>query len=319
MTGGSKGAWVLRCRGAWVLRCMGALVLVFGAATHLSAAEVLLKNSWINKHKNRATTDITFRVDHAKAKPNKIGEKSDDGDLHIAGRSFQVGLPMVVEIVNAGLPALKPVLAAVGTAADLNANVSIAGVWRFWFEHPSAEPQQQGAPVDPPDNTNPDHVFEIHPVSRWADDPLDESFVPVPGFVAHSAATAFARYEKMVITVTKGASFTSFEAKKIPYNYTEFTMILTSAAKAVDDGYMALAKIADLDGKVLVNSARRMVFVGGTRPAQLVATAKKGTKFQALGIPRVNLERLMAKAENGESIDVLAAYEMIIVGITEQN
>lgn len=303
--------------GARVRRCVSTSVLVLAAAAQLAAAEVLLKNSWINKHKNRATTDITFRVDHAHAKPNKIGEKSDDGDLHIAGRSAQVGLPMVVEIVNAGLTALKPVLAAVDQAESDNANVSISGAWRFWFEHPGSKPHHQGQPVGVPKNTNPDHVFEIHPVSRWADDQLDESFIPVPGFVAHDAATAFGRYEKMVITVTKGPSFTSFDAKMIGYNYTEFILILTSAATEVADGYMALAKIADLDGKILVNSPRRMVFTGGTRPAALIATAKKGSRFQALGIPRLNLERLMAKAESGESIDVRGAYEMIIVGITE--
>jgi hypothetical protein len=296
-------------------------LLVFAVVAPLRATEVLLKNSWIDQHKNRVTTDITFRVEKAHKHPNPIGEKSDDGDMHLAGRSPEVGLPMVVEIVNAALPDHTSVLAAVKTAVSQTANVNMSGVWRLWFEHPGKKTQHQGQPVGPPKHTNPDHVFEIHPVTQWEDDPLDESFVPIDGFTAHDAATAFARYENMVVTVAKGQSFTSFETKMIGYNYTEFIMVLTSAAKKVDDGSMALARVADLDGKIIVNSPRRMVFADDTPPAALIAKAKAGARFQALGIPRLNLERLMLKAEaaDGESVDVKGAYEMIVVGITDNH
>ncbi|MEO8679857.1 MAG: hypothetical protein ABI665_12465 [Vicinamibacterales bacterium] len=296
--------------------CTAILVLV--AATNLSAAEVLLKNSWLSKFKNRVTMDLTYRLDKAHKKPNAIGEKSEDGDMHLAGRSTQVGLPFVVEIVNAALPALAGVLQSVKDLTGQADTISIAGAWRLWFEHPASTAQHQGSPVGVPASTNPSHVFEIHPVTRWGTDNLDESFVPVPGFTAHDAATAFGRYEKMIVTVTKGASFTSFEAKTIGYNYTEFTIVLTSVAKKVDDGYMALARVAGLDGTMLVNSPRRMVFAEGTKPAALIATAKAGAKFRTLAIPRLNLERLMEKAKNGESIDVQGAYEMIVVGLTKQ-
>jgi hypothetical protein len=296
------------------------LVLFAMLVVPLRATEILLKNSWIEKHKNRVTTDVTFRVEKAHKKPNPIGEKSDDGDMHLAGRSQQVGLPMVVEIVNAALDDHKPVLGSIKAAVGKKANVQMSGAWRLWFEHPGKKPQTQGQPVAAPPHTNPDHVFEIHPVTQWEDDPLDESFVPIDGFTAHPAATAFGRYEKMIVTVAKGQTFTSFDAKMIGFNYTEFIMVLTSAAKTVDDGLMALAKVADLDGKIVVNTPRRMVFAAGTPPAALIAKAKKGAKFQALGIPRLNLERLMTKAEaaDGEAVDVQGAYEMIVVGISEE-
>jgi hypothetical protein len=302
-----------------VTRAAAIVVLLAFFVAPLRATEVLLKNAWIEAHKNRVTADITFRVEEAHSRPNPIGEKSDDGDMHLAGRSTQVGLPMVVEIVNAGLDDNKPVLASVKQALSKRANVQMSGVWRVWFEHPGSKPQTQGQRVAAPPHTNPDHVFEIHPVTRWIDDSLDESFTPIDGFTAHDAATAFGRYEKMVVTVAKGRSFTSFDTAMIGFNYTEFIMVLTSAAKKVDDGMMALAKVADLDGKIVVNSPRRMVFVAGTRPAALIAKAKAGSKFRALGIPRLNLERLMQKAEaaNGDAVDVRGAYEMIIVGISE--
>lgn len=292
-------------------------LLIIATATHLSAAEVLLKNSWLSKFKNRVTMDLTYRLDKAHKKPNAIGEKSEDGDMHLAGRSTQVGLPFVVEIVNAALPAHASVLQSVKDLAGQSGTISIAGAWRLWFEHPASTAQHQGSPVGVPANTNPAHVFEIHPATRWATDELDESFVPIPGFTAHDADTAFGRYEKMVVTVTKGSSFTSFEAKTIGYNYTEFTMILTSVAEDVVDGSMALAKIADLSGNIIVSSPRRMVFVKGTKPAAIIATAKKGNRFRALAVPRLNLERLMEKAKSGKSVNVQGAYEMIIVGISQ--
>ena len=300
-------------------RAVSAVVLFVACVSPLRATEILLKNTWIEDHKNRVTTEITFRVEQAHKKPNSIGEKSDDGDMHLAGRSPQVGLPLVVEIVNAALKDHQPVLASVKEAVGKQANVEMSGVWRVWFEHPGKKAQTQFEPVGPPPHTNPDHVFEIHPVTRWVDDPLDESFVPIKGFTAHNAGIAFGRYEKMVVTVTKGASFTSFDAKMIGFNYTEFIMILAGNPKAVDDGFMVLAQVADLDGNVIVTSPRRMVFAGDTPVAELIAKAKKGARFQALGIPRLNLERLMLKAEAaaGEPVDVVGAYEMIIVGMSE--
>jgi len=292
-------------------------ILVILSVTQLSAAEVLLKNSWIATFKNRVSMALTYTLDKAHKKPNPIGEKSQDGDMHLAGRSKEVGLPFVVEIVNAGLDAHAGVLDSIKKLAAATGTTKIEGAWRLWFEHPAKKAQQQGATVAAPKNTNPPHVFEIHPVTRWGDDPLDESFVPIDGFTAHPAGTAFGRFEKMIVTVTRQKTFTSFDAKMIGFNYVDFNIVLTGAAKKVDDGFMVLAKIADLDGKIIVNTPRRMVIAGNTPPAALIQTAKKGSTFKALGIPRLNLERLMEKSELGESIPVQGAYEMIVVALTK--
>ena len=293
-------------------------VLVLLTVTRLSAAEVLLKNSWISTFKNRVTMALTYKLEKAHKRPNPVGEKSDDGDMHLAGRSTQVGLPFVVEIVNAGLGSHGEVLASIKTLVAKAGTIKIEGAWRLWFEHPDTKNvQQQGAAVAAPKNTNPPHVFEIHPVTKWGDDVLDESFVPIKDFTAHDAKTAFGRYEKMIVTVTKKASLTAFSSKTIGYNYTEFTIVLTSTAKKVDDGLMALARVKSLDGQELVNIPRRMVFAHGTPPAARVAGASKGDTFRALGIPRLNLERLMEKARSGKSVAVQAPYEMIVVGLTK--
>ena len=103
----------------------------------------------------------------------------------------------------------------------------------------------------------------------------------------------------------------------IGFNFVDFMIVLTGATKKVADGFMVLAKIADLDGKIIVNSPRRMVIAGDTQPAALIQTAKKDATFKALGIPRLNLERLMEKAKTGKPIPVEFPYEMIIVGLTK--
>ena len=169
------------------------IALVFLFATQLSAAEVLLKNTWISTFKNRVTMALTYKLEKAHKKPNPIGEKSDDGDMHLAGRSKQVGLPFVVEIVNAGLDDHGDVLKSIKELVADAGEIENEGAWRLWFEHPAKKAQQQGATVPPQKNTNPTHVFEIHPLTNWGDDPLDESFVPIHGFTGHYSATAFVR------------------------------------------------------------------------------------------------------------------------------
>jgi hypothetical protein len=60
--------------------------------------------------------------------------------------------------------------------------VKLTGVWRLWAEHGGNTDQKQGAAVEPADDTNPDHIFEIHPIitingTNFARD----TFVPITG------------------------------------------------------------------------------------------------------------------------------------------
>ena len=76
-------------------------VLVLLTATRLSAAEVLLKNSWISTFKNRVTMALTYKPEKAHKKPNPVGEKSDDGDMHLAKRrsiEYTPSKPMTIAV-----------------------------------------------------------------------------------------------------------------------------------------------------------------------------------------------------------------------------
>lgn len=295
----------------------GALALcahLLGVPPLDAASTVLLKNTWVKAHKNRVTTSALCEISRSHDHPNTIGKSGDDGDLHMACRCASIGLPMVSEIVNA---AMFP--DAVTEARDAAATLKkrrIAGAWRLWLEHPSKTAQTQGGKVPFPKNTNPDHSFEIHPVTELGSEDLKPSFVAIPGYQAWPAATAFPFYEKRVFTVSRKGKFTAIEGTKAKYNYASFRFTSAGKPKKLADGWSVLARV---DG--VPDSIRRMVAPDGTPPAALLAAAAKGHKFEAVGIPRINLERIEAVlAENpGVKTPVRGAYEMILVSLKKKN
>ena len=68
---------------------------------------------------------------------------------------------------------------------------------------------------------------------------------------------------------------------------------------------------------MLVNESRRMVVVKGTRPAAVIGSAPVGTRIHVLGIPRIDLDRVLRKVSAGHKDTVLGAYEMIILAVIE--
>jgi hypothetical protein len=126
-----------------------------------------LKNDFIEAFKNRATIEATYSVkfSHPKPKTPSPGKSSNDGDIHISGTAPEIGLLTVAEIMNA-----KDFLNVVKFVHDREgSNVAIAmtGVWRIWPEHGGESLHVQGE-ADPAEitDTNPDHIFEIHPLTK---------------------------------------------------------------------------------------------------------------------------------------------------------
>lgn len=61
--------------------------------------QLTLRNTFIEKYKNRTSIEDTCVVDHSKGKANPA---SKDGDMHVAVRcSKEIALPLVAEIMNA--------------------------------------------------------------------------------------------------------------------------------------------------------------------------------------------------------------------------
>src|SRR4051812_16650960 len=148
------------------------LVLLWSVPRAAQAAdpkfEVQLKRAWVEFYKDRASVDANMVIHHSHQHPNTVGSGSDDGDLHFSGESKEIGLPFVAEVTNAAsekkaVEYIKKVAAENEETTGAEQAVALTGAWRLWFEHPSTS-QIQGQPNKfMPDNTNPNHSFEIHP------------------------------------------------------------------------------------------------------------------------------------------------------------
>ena len=300
------------------------VVLVSFPLTTYADITVALTKGFVKKNKDRATISTSFEVDEYHNKPNTIGTGSDDGDVHIAGRDTVVLLPMVAEIING-----KRETDTFDFLLHLNSGTSIplVGVWRLWFEHPGSEDQVQGASVPQPTNTNPDHIFEFHPVSKFGSFDCLDSFLPITDqakeFRGYPADKAFGSYEQRPGTITKTTNGIMITSNKAAYNYAEFEMRLTGNPKEVSDAYIVLANVfnagASDEEDPLTEQPRRMIFAKGSPPANKIATMSKGDTLHVLGIPRVNLNEVYAIANGMQGHDEYAfgglPYEMIIVAV----
>lgn len=306
-------------------RVLSLACLLACTAASAGAGTVVLKQAWVNAYRNRTTIQAKVNVDEVKSRPNPVAKGSQDGDLHMASRSNDVGLPFVSEIVNA---AEEPdAVKAAHDAQSGNGTVDITGAWRLWFEHPASQPQIQGQKVAVAQDTNPLHVFEIHPISSIAGTDVRSGFHPIEGaarrnsapaeYEAYDAATAFGHYEEMKITVQRSATALTLTAPMVGYNYTEFYATLGQRLP-VQDGTLVLAKIADAEGNSVAASPVRLAFVKGTPPEVALQQAQNGATLHLLGIPRVNLERianLAGKMSVGQRTTVKLPYELIVVGV----
>ena len=299
-------------------------LLVAAPLTANADITVSLTNGFVKKVKDKATLTTQFKVDKFHKKPNKIGTGSEDGDVHIAGRDNVVLLPMVAEILNGKLEndTFNFLLGSAGQT------VPLVGVWRLWFEHPGKEDQVQGKPVPVPANTNPDHIFEFHPVAKFGNFDCLDSFLPVKDLVkefrGHPADRAFASYEQRPGTITKTTNGIEITSNQAGFNYVEFEMRLAGKPKDVGDGFIVLANVfmpGSDEGEPLTEQPRRMIFVKGSPPADQIATMVKGDRLHVLGIPRVNLNEVFAIANGMNTSDEFASgglpYELIIVAVLE--
>jgi hypothetical protein len=290
------------------------LVACILACPARSEIVIVLQNGFIKQNKRRVTIEADFTVDKAHKRPNPPAK---DGDLHVAGRSEQIKLPTVAEIMNArdDREAVKIIHDAEGT----DRTVRMSGVWRLWCEHGGNSEQIQGKELDAVTSTNPDHVFEIHPITKLNDRDLLHTLKPIPGYSPKDAQDAFTKYEGLRCRIVPGDDTTTVITTMAGYNYVEFVMEIVEVPQDSDDGgLLAMCSVRELDGELLVRK-RRMVMAKGSQVEQKVRGKPIGTRAHVLGIPRMNLSLLqwrLDQAKEGRT-DVLSwglPYEIIVVG-----
>lgn len=290
-------------------------LLCFVAIVSQVAAEITitLQNEFIEHYKRRVTIDTSYVVDKAHARPNP---GSKDGDLHIAGRADEVKLPIVAEIMNA-----KDDRTAVDRIHEVEGSgqfVPLTGVWRLWCEHGGNSQQIQGEPLEPFTTTNPDHVFEVHPITSLDGRSLLSTLKPIPGFQEKEAHDAFTTYENVRCEILPAATTTSLVTTMAGYNYVKFIMEISGESQVVEDGRMVFVKVRDMEGELLVRN-RRMVMVKDSEVEKKTRDKPAGTRVIVLGLPRINLSLVSwrVQASKGGREDVLKwnlPYEIIVAG-----
>jgi hypothetical protein len=297
------------------------IVLVLGilAIPSLALAQIrlTLDDDFIEQNKNRVQITAGLVVDHSHPKPNP---PSKDGDIHAASRSKDVGLPFVAEIMNS-----KEALTQVNafrTANGTDTSFQVVGAWRLWCEHGGQQTfvQDRAQLGDPAQDTNPDHCFEIHPITQVDSADLRKTWHPISGFTPKDAEDAFTRYEQVRshISHDAGSHKTTIDTAGIGFNYVKFQIQLREDPTFVtDDGLFVRADVLSLNGDVIVKS-RRMAFAKGTSAFATVMTKKKGDILTVLGIPRIDLALVSFRVERGATdptvLDWNLPYEMIVVG-----
>jgi hypothetical protein len=294
-------------------------VLALALAVNARAEIVItLKNSTIMKYRNRATVSGEYRVVHAHKKVNPVAK---DADIHVAGFGTDIGLPAVAEVMNAA--SSKEAVDRIHAVEGKTTALQITGAWRLWCEHGGSAAQVDGAAIPPIKDTNPPHVFEIHPLTRIDAIKLEATLHPIgSAFKPKDARDAFLNYEGLSCQIAPGKDTTRITTNMAGFNYVEFQLRLNGKPVEVTEGgqsqgIFALAKVETTDGELLVHN-RRMVFIPGTSPADDVVKMQPGACMHVLGVPRINLAlvawRMQHAKTRPEALNWSLPYEIVIVG-----
>jgi hypothetical protein len=282
--------------------------------------QITLKNPTIDKYKNRATITTSYQV-----VKNRVHPVKEDGDMHIAGLADEVVLPCVAEIMN-----IKDFKGAADLVRDLTGSqepTTLTGAFRLWCEHPDAHgggPMIQGDVIPDYTDSNPAHVFEIHPLSKIGNINLLGSLVPIPDeYPAKDAEKAFTIYENLPCRIVPDPEdqTTTLYTRKVGYNYVKFKLRLEEDQHLVTfDTRIVRCSVLTLNDKEIATD-RRMVFVQNSGPEKAVRNLKKGDTLTVMGMPRIDLAIVSWRARNAgtrpEALNWNLPYEMIIVGVYE--
>ena len=288
-----------------------------------------LNRKFVEDNKRRAMVTVKLRVDHHPKSPHGISKGAEDGDIHMAGRSDQIRLPLVAEIMNAAAKDQETVRKALDQSSG-DVPLDVTGVWRIWFEHPASSGNQvQGEPVEVAGTSNPDHVFEIHPIVQFAGEDIVKSLTTIASlnpdksikkqYQTAAAKAAFASYEGLGARIAATKTAITITTKKAGFNYVSFYLEPEGKPVPAEDGVFVLARVYDESDpdEPLTPSPRRMVFVAGSAAAKALQQ-DPNKRVKVLGTPRVDLEQvaeIARKLGEGELATVCLPYEIVVLAV----
>lgn len=299
-----------------IYRFLFLLLLLSLTGNSFSQINIILRKSFIDSLKNQVNISTDYFVVKMHDHPNP---PSKDGDIHVAGYSSSVGLPVVSEIMNARDEdeAIDTLRAYEGKHVP----VHIEGAWRLWCEHSGTDTEEQGAPIPPIVDTNPDHVFEIHPVTMVKDQNVISSLRDIEGYTYKKAGDAFDRYAKAVCKLEDKGDKIAIQTKGVGYNYVAFYIEILDAVQFVtEDGRFIFCRAKDNEGNIIC-SKMRMVFPKDSNAEKRVRDLGKGDMMYVLGIPRINLDLISYRIKHSVDKSYMLGWnlpiEMIVVADLE--
>jgi hypothetical protein len=277
--------------------------------------EITLENVFIETYKNRVTIDVPFTVDKTDHRPHPAFL---DGDFHLSGRAPDIGLTTVAEVKNAASePGVVRLLRRVeGTDQPLR----MVGVWRLWLEHVGRAPEVQGEePVSPVERTDPDHVFEIHPLIQVEGHDLMGSLRPVRGYRPPAADAVFRSLQAIRCRIVPKHDTTTIVTEKRQFNDVEFLLEAGGDPPQIaDDGSFVNAAVLNLAGNRLVESVR-MVVLKGSPCERALGELRRGQRLRVFGLPRIDLSAVAWRAQHSKDdptlLELTLPYEIILVGV----
>ncbi len=269
--------------------------------------------AFLESNRERITLETDFTVDVV---ARMVNPAAFDGDIHIAGRSPDIGLRMVAEIANARTA--PAAIARLRNAEKTRKPVRMVAVPRYWPEHAIGLPHRQGGPMPRLETSNPDHLFELHPVIAIGNLDLRYTLHPVEGYRPFHASSAFDHLDHAEVRFRLQGDSVLVETSAGLWNDVHFVLELTDRPVRVrEDGAYLSGRARDFSGNVLEDSIR-VVLIGRSPPDIAIRGLPPRSWIHVWGLPRINLDglvRLMESAGDSASHLTKMPYEIVILGV----
>lgn len=273
-----------------------------------------------------AEMPISFLKKHAKnvsaktkawnIKVGPIHKEKDDGDVHF-GVNTELGFNTVGEIMNAKDEKETSVkyLKEKGSNKD---TVVLTGVWRIWCEHSGSEKYVHGK-QDIVTTSNPNHIFEIHPITKIDDRNILGTIKRTDGFEYYTAAYAIPKYDDVPFSIRKKGSKVLITTKAAFYNYINMKIKVVDKPVESEDGngLFVYCQILDDHYEVIAHK-RKLVFLKDTEAYNKLKEMKEESVMEVYGMPRWNFSLILWRLENSKNdksiLDWNLPYEIVVTG-----
>lgn len=297
---------------------------------------LVLNNDFVRAHHDRVTIDVRFTPVGAQTDAHSAAK---DGEVHISGTAVMadsgrpLGFATVAEIMHAAqYEGRGGHLQFIAGEARASRPVRMRGVWRLWGEHGDRFFSQGTfhAPSTWRPQSNPPHIFEIHPVTHIEREGRTVSFLEdfrfLPGFTDLSDVRrtrgAFGLFERMTCRIEPGARTTQITGSRQQYNFVGFVAELRGRPEAArgGDGVFVRADIFDQAGRGASNReplARdvRLVFTAGTPPEAELRRIRGDGRMRLVGFARISLTPVNEAIVNRRGFEGKFPYEIVVTSL----